>query len=235
MRRKERVSRGSDGEDGDPDAGRRARGRRQVRPGGRGGEGRRRGGRRTQARATSRGVEPRHRPPLLRDRRRSPWAPGRSARRLLEPVSRGHRPDPRAPLRRQGPRLLRLSHPAQRRPRALQGRRSLPPRGRHRRGSRPGLADDLEDRRRRRAVRRRQGRRQLPGRPARPRGGPEDHPLVHGQGREGARPHPRHRGPRREHERPGDGVDDGRVRKAPRPHAGDRHRQAHLPRGLLRP
>ena len=69
-------------------------------------------------------------------------------------------------LGRQDPRLLRLPDPAQRRPRPVQGRHPLPPRGRHRRGPRARLADDLEDRGRRRPVRRRQGRRQLPGRPS---------------------------------------------------------------------
>ena len=128
-----------------------------------------------------------------------------------------------------------LSHSAQRRPGPLQGRRPLPPRGRRRRGPRAGLADDLEDRGRRGSLRRRQGRRQLPRRSARALGAPEDHALVHGQGREGARANPRHPGAGRQHQRPGDGLDDGRVRQAPRPHAGDLHRQADRPRGLLRP
>ena len=35
-----------------------------------------------------------------------------------------------------------------------------------------------------------------------------------------------------EHQRPGDGLDDGRVRQAARPHAGDRHRQADRARRL---
>ena len=48
-------------------------------------------------------------------------------------------------------------------------------------------------------------------------------------------PDARHPGARRQHQRPGDGVDDGRVRQAPRPHAGDRHRQADRARRLLRP
>ena len=159
----------------------------------------------------------------------------RRPRRLLDPLPRGHRPDPDQVLRRQDPRLLRLPHPAQRRPRPLQGRHPLPPRGRRRRGPRARLAHDLEDRRRERAVRRRQGRRQLRPLQAHPGRAPEGHPLVHGQDREGPRPHARHPRARRQHERPGDGVDDGRVRKAPRPHAGDRHRQAHLARGLARP
>ena len=47
-------------------------------------------------------------------------------------------------------------------------------------------------------------------------------------------PDARHPGARRQHQRPGDGLDDGRVRQAPRPHAGDRHRQADRARGLLR-
>ena len=63
----------------------------------------------------------------------------------------------------------------------------------------------------------------------------EDHALVHGQDREGPRPDPRHPRARRQHQRPDDGLDDGRVRQAPRPHAGDLHRQADRARGLLRP
>ena len=66
-------------------------------------------------------------------------------------------------------------------------------------------------------------------------GAAADHALVHRQDREGARPAARHPGARRRHQRADDGLDDGRVRQAPRPHAGDRDRQADLARGLLRP
>ena len=59
-----------------------------------------------------------------------------------------------------------------------------------------------------------------------------DHALVHRQDREGARPDARHPRARRQHQRPDDGLDDGRVRQAPRPHAGDRDRQADLARRL---
>ena len=48
-------------------------------------------------------------------------------------------------------------------------------------------------------------------------------------------PHARHPGARRRHQRPDDGLDDGRVRQAARPHAGDRDRQAGRARGLRRP
>ena len=48
---------------------------------------------------------------------------------------------------------------------------------------------------------------------------PGDLALVHGQGREDPRPEPRHHGARPQHQRPDDGLDDGRVRQAPRPHA----------------
>ena len=61
------------------------------------------------------------------------------------------------------------------------------------------------------------------------------HALAARQDREGARPDARHHGARRQHQRPGDGVADGRVREAERPHAGDRDRQADRARGLLRP
>ena len=138
-------------------------------------------------------------------------------------------------LGRQDPRLLRLPDPAQRRPRSVQGRRPVPPGGRRRRGPRARLADDLEDGRGQRPVRRRQGRRQLrPGEAHRGRA-PEGHPLVHGQDREGPRPDPRHPRAGRQHQRADDGLDDGRVRQAARPHAGDLHRQAALARGIARP
>ena len=48
-------------------------------------------------------------------------------------------------------------------------------------------------------------------------------------------PTARHPRARRRHQRPGDGLDDGRVRQAARPHAGDRDRQADRARRLLRP
>ena len=64
--------------------------------------------------------------------------------------------------------------------------------------------------------------------------GPGDRALVHGQDREGARAAARHPGARRGHERPGDGLAHGRVRQAPRPHAGLRDRQADRARGLVR-
>ena len=84
-------------------------------------------------------------------------------------------------------------------------------------------------------VRRREGRGRL--RRRRPRRGraAADHALVHRQDRQGARPDARHPGARRRHQRADDGLDDGRVRQAARPHAGDRDRQADLARGLLRP
>ena len=72
---------------------------------------------------------------------------------------------PVVPRRREAARLLRLSRAAQRRPRALQGRRALPPRGGPRRGPRARVADDVEDRDRRHPLRRREGRRELSGGP----------------------------------------------------------------------
>ena len=58
------------------------------------------------------------------------------------------------------------------------------------------------------------------------------HALVHRQDREGARADARHPRAGRQHQRPGDGLDDGRVRQAARLLAGDRHRQADLARRL---
>ena len=70
---------------------------------------------------------------------------------------------------------------------------------------------------------------------ARPGRAAAGHALVHRQDREGARAAARHPGAGRRHQRADDGLDDGRVRQAARPHAGDRDRQADLARGLLRP
>ena len=61
------------------------------------------------------------------------------------------------------------------------------------------------------------------------------HARLHPQDRPGHRADARHPRAGRQHERPGDGLDDGRVRQAPRPHAGDRDRQADRARRLLRP
>ncbi len=111
----------------------------------------------------------------------------------------------------------RIQHNGARGP--YKGGDPLPPRGRHRRGPRAGLADDLEDRRRQPPVRRRQGRRQLPREQARAQRAAADRALVHGQDREGPRADPRHPGAGRQHQRPDDGLAHGRVRQAPRPHA----------------
>ncbi|CAA9484476.1 MAG: NAD-specific glutamate dehydrogenase; NADP-specific glutamate dehydrogenase, partial [uncultured Solirubrobacteraceae bacterium] len=181
-----------------------------------------------------RGVQLRHGQPLVRPGRR-PARHGRGhagGAALLLPGGAG--PDPDPPARRAHARVLRLPRPAQRRARPLQGRHPLPSGGRPRRGACAGLADDLEDGDRRHPVRGRQGRHQRPRRPARRVGAADRHALVHRQDREGPGPDARHTGARRQHQRPRDGVDDGRVRQAPRPHAGDRHRQADRPRRLLR-
>ena len=107
----------------------------------------------------------RHRPPLVRPAARTGSGSRDDMRAVL--LSAYREVQVQIPVRldrRQGPRLLRLPRPAQRRARAVQGRHPLPPGGRPRRGARARLADDLEDRDRRHPVRRREGRRQLPGR-----------------------------------------------------------------------
>ena len=120
----------------------------------------------------------------------------------------------------------RVQHNGARGP--VQGRHALPPGGRPRRGARAGVADDLEDGGRRRPVRRRQGRRQL--RPAdAARAATSSSAITRSfidKIEKVLGPDARHPRARRQHQRPGDGLDDGRVRQAPRPHAGDRHRQA---------
>ena len=95
-------------------------------------------------------------------------------------------------------------------------------------------AHDVEDGDRRRAVRRREGRRELPAGP-RARRARDGHALVHPEDRPRHRADARHPRAGRQHERPGDGLDDGRVRQAPRPLAGDRDRQADRARRLARP
>ena len=140
----------------------------------------------------------------------------------------------RCARRRQAARLLRLPRAAQRGARSLQGRHPLPPRGRPRRGTRARRADDLEDGHREHPLRRREGRRERRPKQARERRAPGGLALVHGQDREGARTHARHPGARRRYERPDDGLADGRVRKAPRPHARVRDRQADRARRLIR-
>ena len=175
--------------DGDEPVG--ERGSRQVAAGGRGGRRRGGGGRRAQAGPARRGLEPRHRPPLLRARLRPAGARRRPPGGLLD--ARIARSRSRSRSSSSDGKIhvfsgYRIQHNGARGP--YKGGDPLSPRGRHRRGARAGLADDLEDRRRRHPVRRRQGRRQLPRRPARALRGPDDHPLVHGQGPEGPRARP---------------------------------------------
>ena len=50
--------------------------------------------------------------------------------------------------------------------------------------------------------------------------GAADRALVHGEDPQDARAEPGHPSSGRQHQRPGDGLDDGRVRKADGPHAG---------------
>ena len=107
-----------------------------------------------------RGLELRHRQPLVRPRGRPDGAARRPARGPALLLPRGAGADPGHAGRRGDPRLLRLPRPAQRRARAVQGRHPLPPRGRPRRGAGAGHADDVEDGGGRHPVRRRQGRRQ---------------------------------------------------------------------------
>ena len=166
------------------------------------------------------GLQLRDRQPLVRSRLR-PARPGRRrARRAALVLSRGAGADPDPPRRRAHPRVHRLPRAAQRRPRALQGRHPLPPGRRPRRGARARGADDVEDGGRQHAVRRRQGRRERARRAALARRAAARHALVHRQDPERDRAQPRHPGARRQHQRPGDGVDHGPVRQAPRAHAG---------------
>ena len=157
----------------------------------------------------------------------------RAVHALLLP--RGAGADPGHARRREDARLLRLSRPAQRRPRPVQGRRPLPPGGRPRRGARAGDADDAGR------------RRSSASRSAAPRAASTStaEGLDQAELQQITRsfidkiekvlgPHARHPGARRRHQRADDGLDDGRVRQAARPHAGDRDRQADRARGLLR-
>ncbi len=107
-----------------------------------------------------------------------------------------------------------LPRPAQRRARAVQGRRPLPPGRRPGRGARAGGADDVEVRARRHPVRRREGRRAVRSRgDERGRAEPADAPL-HAEHLAHPRRDARHPGAGHGHERAHDGVDDGRVRRS---------------------
>ena len=111
--------------------------------------------------------------------------------------------------------LHRLPGPAQRGPRAGQGRAPLPPLDRPRRGPRAGDVDDLEVRPRERALRRREGRRHLRSardEPARDRGA---HPPLRHRARGAHRARLGHPGAGRRHQRPDDGLDHGHGLDAP--------------------
>ena len=124
--------------------------------------------------------------------------------------------------RRVGPGLHRLSRPAQPGARSGQGRHPLPPGRQPRRGQGPGDVDDLEVRRGRHPLRRRQGRRHRRSQEAveEGAGGPDPALLHRDRGPDRAREG--HPGPRRQHQRPGHGLDDGHVLHA---------RRLHRPRG----
>ena len=179
-------------------------------------------------------LELRDRQPLLRPRRR----PARARRRRRAPSCA--RPTARSRSRSRSAcgdgRIhvfsgYRVQHNGARGP--VQGRHPLPPGGRPRRGPRARDADDA-------------GRpRSSASRSAAPRAASTAR-RASSRRDELQRitrsfidkiekvlgPDARHPGAGRQHQRPGDGLDDGRVRQAPRPHAGDRHRQADRARGL---
>ena len=120
--------------------------------------------------------------------------------------------------------------------RAGERRHPLPPRRDARRSDGAGRLDDLEMRGRAHSVRRRQGRHHLRSDAhVAPRARSADAPLRGrdhrrdrtGEGRPGAG---------RQHQRSGDGVGDGHLQHARRPHVdGGRHRQAARTRRLARP
>ena len=118
--------------------------------------------------------------------------------------------------------LRRLPRAAQHLARARQGRGALPPGRDAVRGDGAGRLDDGQERRDRRALRRRQGRRA--GRPARAvdGGARARHAALHQRDRHHHRPGQGHPGARRQHQRAGHGVDDGHLlgeRRAARPPA----------------
>src|SRR5207247_1186153 len=162
---------------------------------------------------------PRHspQPDVWEGHRREPVRPRRRShqpRRLHAPhshvsVPRGPGRGPRTDGRRPHRGVHRLSHPAQRRARPLQGGDPLPPRRRPRRGTRARRDHDVEDRAHGHPVRRREGRRD--GRPeealqARARA---THAALHPTHLHHAGPLPRHPRAGREHQRAGDGLDPG--------------------------
>ena len=123
----------------------------------------------------------------------------------------------------------RLSRTAQQPSGSLQGRPALSPRdGRGPRRS-PGEPHDLEDRRRRRPVRRREGRHRLrPERDGSDRREQHDASVRHAdKGRD--RADTRHSGSRHEHGRVRDGLDHGRVLEVRGILTRGRHREAAAP------
>ncbi len=132
--------------------------------------------------------------------------------------------------------LHRLPRAVQHHPRPGQGRHPLSPGRDARRGDGARGLDDVEVRRRAHPVRRRQGRRHLRSdADVAARARSADAPLRR-------RDHRRHRaregraGARRQHQRSGDGVGDGHLQHARRPHRDRRrHRQAARARRIARP
>ena len=153
-------------------------------------------------------------------RRGSPAAVARS-RHLAHPhpsQAPDHRVVPGADGQRRDRGLHRLPRAVQHHARPGQGRHPLPPRRHARRGDRAGGLDDVEVRRRARAVRRRQGRRRLRSHPdVEARARSADAPLRHGDHRR-HRPREGRAGAGREHRRADHGVGDGHLQHARRPH-----------------
>ena len=100
-----------------------------------------------------------HRPAAVRSRRGAPRSRPGTPESPARAPARVDRPLPREDGRRHHQRVHGLQGPAQHRPRAGQGRHSLSPGRDPRRGQGPGHVDDLEVRRCRHPIRRRQGRR----------------------------------------------------------------------------
>ena len=177
----------------------------------------------------------RRRPGPVRRRRRVPRHRARPARGPSGPAARARRQVPGEARRRVGPRVHRLPRPAQRLPRPGQGRAAVPPPGRPGRRPRPRDVDDLEVRPGRRAVRRREGRRDVrSARDERQGAGGGDAPVRDRAGAD-RRAGPRHPRARRGDQRPGHGLVHGHDLDAQGPlGAGCRHRQAAVHRRLGR-
>ena len=169
------------------------------------------------------------------DCRRRPWSRRRHAQDPEPLPARADGPFPGGDGRRIGGGVHRLSGPAQQRARSDQGRHPVPPERHTRRSQSPRHVDDLEVRRGRAAVRRRQ--RRSPGQPEAPLSGrtAESDTAVYDRDSAVHRTQPGYSGPGRQHQPPDHGLADGHLLDECRVLGARRdHRQADRAWGIRR-